>query len=259
MTIKFYCDKILEEKTEKRNEMDERFNRTGYLLGEEGLIKLNNSRVIVFGLGGVGGYAVEALARAGVGEIGLVDNDVVSVTNINRQIIATEDTVGKAKTELFAGRVKKINPTCKVNEYNMFYLPETADKIDLSYYDYVVDAIDTVSAKIALAENSFKAGVKIISSMGTGNKLDPTAFKVADISETKVCPLAKVIRRELKKRGIKGLKTVYSEEEPVISCIGETENKKRIPASISFVPPVCGMIMAGEVIKDIAGINDDKK
>ena len=245
------------------------FSRTELLLGTDGVEKLKKSRVAVFGVGGVGGYTVEALARSGVGTIDIVDDDDVALTNINRQIIATHDTVGMAKVDVAEKRIKSINPDCVVNKHKCFYLPETADKFDFSQYDYVVDAIDTVKGKIELVMQARESGTPIISSMGAGNKLDPTAFRVADIYQTKVCPLAKVMRRELKKAGIKSLKVVYSEEQPIrpiedmaISCRQDcicppgTARKctvrRDIPGSTAFVPSVVGLIVAGEVIKDLA-------
>ena len=227
------------------------FSRTALLIGEEGVEKLKNSRVAVFGVGGVGGYVIEALARSGVGSLELIDKDTVSVSNINRQIIALHSTVGRLKTEVMAERVKDINPACKVSVRNLFYLPETAEEFDFSSYDYVVDAIDTVSGKLALIEQAKKANVPVISSMGAGNKLDATAFEVADITKTSVCPLARVMRRELKKRGIEHLKVVYSKEEPLPSALTDEESGKPIPGSIAFVPSVVGLIIAGEVIKDL--------
>ena len=227
------------------------FSRTALLIGEEGVEKLKNSRVAVFGVGGVGGYVVEALARSGVGALELIDKDVVSVSNINRQIIALHSTVGRLKTEVMSERVKDINPACQVSVRNLFYLPETAAEFDFSSYDYVVDAIDTVSGKIALIEQANKANVPVISSMGAGNKLDATAFEVSDITKTSVCPLARVMRRELKKRGIEHLKVVYSKEEPRPSPLMDEESGKPIPGSIAFVPSVVGLIIAGEVIKDL--------
>ena len=221
------------------------------LIGEEKLNKLSASCVAVFGLGGVGGYAVEALARAGVGALDLIDNDTVSVSNRNRQIYALASTVGKRKTEVALARVKDINPAIKVQTYDLFFLPETAENFDFTVYDYIVDAIDTVSGKIALIEKAKQAGVPVISCMGTGNKLDAAAFEVADITKTSVCPLARVMRRELKKRGVEHLKVVYSKEEPHSLTEKAGENGKPIPASISFVPPVAGLLLAGEVIKDL--------
>lgn len=220
------------------------FERMESLIGTAALEKLKNSRVAVFGVGGVGGYVVEALARSGVGALDLIDNDVVSETNINRQIIALHSTIGKKKTEVAAARVRDINPEIKVITHELFFLPETAQQLDFSQYDYVVDAIDTVAGKIALIERAKEANVPVISSMGTGNKLNASAFEVADISKTSVCPLARVMRRELKKRGIENVKVVYSKEEP-------KENGGKVPASIAFVPPVAGLIIAGEVIKDL--------
>ena len=227
------------------------FSRTALLIGEEGVEKLKNARVAVFGIGGVGGYVVEALARSGVGALELIDKDTVSVSNINRQIIALHSTVGRYKTEVAAERAKDINPDILVTVRNTFYLPETASEFDFSSYDYVVDAIDTVSGKIALIEQAQKSGTPIISCMGAGNKLDATAFEVSDISKTSVCPLARVMRRELKKRGIDHVKVVYSKEEPRESKAKDEETGKPIPASIAFVPSVAGLILAGEVIKDL--------
>ena len=225
------------------------------LIGEESVKKLNNSSVCVFGVGGVGGYCAEALARSGVGKITVVDNDKIAVSNINRQIIATFSTVGELKVDAVKKRLLDINPKIKVTALPDFFGAETADKYDFSSFDYVVDAIDTVSAKLLLAEKCNAAGVKLISAMGAGNKLDPTAFKVADISKTSVCPLAKVMRRELKKRGISHLKVVYSEEQPATPIAGLNPEKNTVrrqtPSSISFVPPVVGMIIASEVIKDL--------
>ncbi len=230
--------------------MDARFSRTKLLLGEDAMKKLNSSHVVIFGIGGVGGFTLEALARSGVGSIDIVDSDVVSESNINRQIYALEDTVGRYKVDVAAERIKQINPTVKVNAFTTFYLPETSQEFNFQKYDYIIDAIDTVTAKIDLIVNADKANTPIISSMGTGNKLDPTKFEVADIYETSVCPLARVLRRELKDRGIKKLKVVYSKEEPIKTNYFD-ENNKMIPASISFVPSVAGLIIAGEVIKDI--------
>ena len=227
------------------------FSRTAILIGEENLQKLKNARVAVFGVGGVGGYVVEALARSGVGALDLIDKDTVSESTINRQIIALHSTVGKLKTEVAAERARDINPEICVRTHNLFYLPETADQFDFSAYDYIVDAIDTVSGKIALIERAKEANTPVISSMGAGNKLDPTKFEVADISKTSVCPLARVMRRELKKRGIEHLKVVYSKEEPLPSPLMDEESGKSIPGSIAFVPSVVGLIIAGEVIKDL--------
>lgn len=237
--------------------MQNEFSRTELLLGSKAMKKLMNARVAVFGVGGVGGAVVEALARSGVGAIDIVDNDSVSLTNINRQLIATHETVGMAKVDAAEARILSINPSCRVTKHKLFYLPETADRFDFSRFDYVVDAIDTVSGKLMLVEAADAAGVPIISAMGAGNKLDPTVFRVADINKTSVCPLARVMRRELKKRGIRKLKVVYSEEEPVEAkeeAVEELpEGKRAIPGSIAFVPPVVGFIIAGEVIKDLVG------
>lgn len=230
--------------------MCEQFSRTELLLGKDAIKKLNKSRVIVFGLGGVGGYAAEALARSGVGSLDLVDNDVVSLSNINRQIVATHKTIKQFKVDVMQERVKDINPSCLVKTHKIFYLPDGTD-FDFSSYDYIVDAIDTVAGKIGLVEAANKAGVPIISAMGAGNKVDPTAFEVADIYRTSVCPLAHIMRKELKKRGIKSLKVVYSKEKPIKPLENRTSSRKITPGSTSFVPPVVGLIIAGVVIKDI--------
>ena len=247
------------------------FSRTELIFGKEAMEKLGGARVAVFGIGGVGGYAAEALIRSGLGTIDLIDDDRVCLTNINRQIYATRKTVGKYKVDVAAERIAEINPDATVNTHRLFYSPQTAGEIDLSVYDYVIDAIDTVTGKIALAENAVKANTPIISSMGAGNKLDPAAFEVADIYKTSVCPLAKVMRRELKKRRIKHLKVVYSKELPVtpiddmsISCkkhcicppgtARKCTARRQVPGSNAFVPPVVGLIIAGEVIKDITGV-----
>ena len=232
------------------------FARTELLLGEEGLKALAAKRVAVFGIGGVGGYTVEALARSGVGAIDIIDNDKISLTNINRQIYATHKTLGRYKVDVAAERIAEINPDCKVTAHRMFYLPDAQDGFDVSEYDYIVDAIDTVTGKLSIIENAQKCGTPVISCMGAGNKLDPTAFKVADIYETSVCPLAKVMRRELKKRGVKRLKVVYSKEEPVICSAEDTDGdlpRCCVPGSVAFVPSVAGLIVAGEVIKDLIG------
>ena len=232
-------------------------SRTEALLGSEALERLKKSKVAVFGIGGVGGYAAEALARSGVGHLELVDHDTVSVSNINRQIVALHSTVGKYKVDVMKERIRDINPDIEVISHKCFYLPETAEDFDFSQYDYVVDCIDTVTGKLQLIEAAKIAGVPVISSMGAGNKLDPTAFEVADISKTSVCPLAKVMRKELKKRSINNVKVVYSKEEPVEAKIslkeGEAKESSRrsIPASCAFVPSVAGLILAGEVIKDL--------
>ena len=230
----------------------ERFSRTALLIGKDGLEKLNKSKVIVFGVGGVGGYTVEALARSGIGQIDVVDNDTVSFSNLNRQIIATIDTIGKDKVDVIKDRILSINPNAVVNTHKIFYSPETADNFDFTQYDYIVDAIDSVTGKIELCVQAQKTCTPIISSMGAGNKLDPTMFEVSDISKTTVCPLARAVRIALRKRGINHLKVVYSKEEPVIPPEVSDGVKKRVPGSISFVPSVMGLIIAGEVIKDIA-------
>lgn len=233
--------------------MSEQFSRTQMLLGEEALATLQNARVAVFGIGGVGGYTVEALVRSGVGAIDIIDNDKVCLSNLNRQIIATRDTVGRLKTEVMKERILSINPDVAVYEHPCFFLPENTEQFDFTQYDYVVDAVDTVTAKIALVMEAKKAGVPIISSMGAGNKLDPTAFEVADIYKTSVCPLAKVMRRELKKRDINKLKVVYSKEIPIQNV--SEEGKRPTPGSIAFVPSVVGLIIAGEVIKDLTALS----
>ena len=229
--------------------MKEEFTRTAMLIGEESVEKLSSVHIAVFGIGGVGGYVTEALARCGVGECDLIDNDTVNITNINRQIIATHDTLGRFKTEVMRERILSINPEAKVNVYNTFYLPENSAEFDFTKYDYIVDAVDTVTAKIEIIMNAKKAAIPIISSMGTGNKLDPTRFEIADIYKTTVCPLAKVMRRELKKRGVDRLKVLYSKEEPIKQQA--EDGKKPTPASISFVPSAAGLIIAGEVIKEL--------
>ncbi|MBQ3265410.1 MAG: tRNA threonylcarbamoyladenosine dehydratase [Ruminococcus sp.] len=230
------------------------FSRTELLLGADGMAKLKKARVAVFGIGGVGGYAVEALARSGVGALDLVDSDDVSLTNINRQIIALQSTVGKPKVEVMATRVRDINPDCVVRTHRKFFGPDTADEFDFTQYDYIIDAIDTVTGKLMLVMQAQKAGTPIISSMGTGNKLDPTAFTVTDIYSTTFCPLARIMRKELRKHGVKRLKVVYSQEE-ALTPEGETEElpqgRRSIPGSVSFVPSVAGLILASEVIKDI--------
>lgn len=250
--------------------MTDQFSRTELLLGKGAMEKLAGARVAVFGVGGVGGYTVEALARSGVGTIDLIDDDKVCLTNINRQIIATRSSVGKYKVDVMKERILDINPNAEVHVHKCFYLPETKDAFDFTQYSYVVDAVDTVTAKIQLVMEAKEAGVPIISSMGAGNKLDPTAFQVADIYKTSVCPLAKVMRRELKKRGVKKLKVVYSQEQPVtpgedmaVSCRSncicppgaerKCTDRRAIPGSVAFVPSVVGLIIAGEVIRDLTG------
>ena len=244
------------------------FSRTQLLFGADAMGKLATSRVAVFGIGGVGGYTVEALARSGVGAIDLIDDDRVCLTNINRQIVATRKTVGKHKVDVMEERILDINPGCKVRAYKCFYLPETKDQFNFSEYDYVIDAVDTVTAKISLIMQANEAGTKVISCMGAGNKLDPTAFEVSDIYKTSICPLARVMRRELKKRGVKKLKVVYSKEKALrpledmsISCRTncicppgaerKCTDRRDIPGSVAFVPSVAGLILAGEVIKDL--------
>ena len=248
------------------------FSRTQLLFGADGMEKLHRARVAVFGIGGVGGYAVEALARSGVGALDLIDDDRVCLTNLNRQIIATRSTVGKYKVDAAEQRVLDINPDAAVRTYKTFYGPETADQFDFTLFDYVVDAIDTVTGKLALVEQAQRTGTPIISCMGAGNKLDPAAFEVADIYKTSVCPLARVMRRELRKRGIKKLKVVYSREEALtpiddmsISCRAhcicppdtarKCTQRRQVPGSNAFVPAAAGLILAGEVIKDLAGIS----
>lgn len=247
------------------------FSRTQLLLGQDGMDRLANARVAVFGVGGVGGFTVEALARSGVGTIDLIDDDKVCLTNINRQIIALRSTVGKYKVDVAAERLRDINQNIQVNTYKTFYMPDTAHQFDFSQYDYVVDAIDTITGKLELVMQAHKAGTPIICSMGAGNKLDPTAFRVADIYKTSVDPLARVMRHELRKRGIKKLKVVYSEEPPMrpvddmasscrTNCIcppgaeHKCTERRDIPGSNAFVPSVVGLIIAGEVIKDLSGV-----
>ena len=243
-------------------------SRTELLLGSKNMIRLERARVAVFGIGGVGGHVVEALARSGVGALDLIDDDIVVPSNLNRQIIATVSALGRPKVEAARERILEINPDCRVTVHKTFYLPETAAGFDFSMYDYVVDAIDTVTGKLMLAEQAAEAGTPLISSMGAGNKLDPAAFRVADIYETKVCPLARVLRRELKKRNVEHLKVVYSEEEPLVpqeakeaglqtdAGQGTTQEKRSgrrraVPGSVAFVPSVAGLILAGEVVKDL--------
>lgn len=246
---------------------EEQFTRTELLLGPEAMGVLAHSRVAVFGLGGVGSYAAEALARTGIGALDLVDHDRISITNINRQVEATLDTIGLPKAEAMAERIRTINPSCEVTPQVCFYLPDTADRFDFTAYDYVVDAVDTVTGKLQLITRATEAETPIISSMGAANKLDPTAFRVADIYETSICPLAKIIRKECRKRGIRSLKVVYSTEPPhplfsdgtevpgnAIDAVSEEASRHGVPGSVAYVPPVVGLIMAGEVVKDISGI-----
>ncbi len=247
--------------------MSEQFIRTELLFGSEAIEKLNNAHVAVFGVGGVGGFVVEALARSGVGKFDLIDNDTVCLSNINRQIIATHSTIDQYKVDVMKARILDINPNAEVNVYKCFYLPETAEQFDFKKYDYIIDAIDTITAKIDIIVRAKEAGVPIMSSMGAGNKLDPTKFEVTDIYKTSICPLAKVMRRELKARGVKKLKVVYSKEvarKPLE--LDKTEvrtkvepdqiivRKKQTPGSTAFVPSVAGLIIAGEVVKDITGV-----
>ncbi len=232
--------------------MDGIFSRTELLLGGEAMERLARSRVAVFGIGGVGGHAVEALARSGVGALDLIDRDRVAPSNINRQIIALHSTVGMFKTDAAAARIADINQNCEVRKHTVFFLPETKAEFDFTQYDYVVDAIDTVSGKLAIIECANEAGVPVISAMGAGNKLDPARFEVADIYETSVCPLARVMRTECRKRGIKALKVVYSKEKPLEPKAFDEETGKPVPASAAFVPSVMGLMIAGEVIKDLA-------
>ncbi len=248
--------------------MLDQFSRTQLLYGRDNMRRLADSRVAVFGIGGVGGYVVEALARSGIGALDLIDDDRVCITNLNRQILATRKTVGKYKVDAAEERIREINPQCAVRTYKTFYLPETQDQFDFHEYDYVVDAIDTVSGKLAIIENAKKAGVPVISSMGAGNKTEPAALEVADIYETSVCPLARVMRRECRKRGIDSLKVVYSRETPIrpledmsISCrqhcvcppgtVRKCTQRRDIPGSTAFVPSAAGLIIAAEIVKDL--------
>ena len=239
--------------------VEEQFVRTAFLLGEEGVARLKRAKVAVFGIGGVGGFAVEALARAGVGAFLLVDSDRICVSNINRQIIADWNTVGRYKTKVMQERIASVNPNAEVETRECFFLPENADSFDFSGWDYIVDAVDTVSAKLEIIVRAKEAGVPVISCMGAGNKLDPTRFEVADLYETSVCPLARVMRRELKKRGIDSCKVVYSREEartPLEGMLSQEESggRRSVPGSVSFVPSVAGLVAAGEVIRDLAGV-----
>lgn len=234
--------------------MREELTRTGLLIGEEGIERLQKARVAVFGIGGVGGYVVEALARSGVGALDLIDNDTVALSNLNRQIIATRQTVGQYKVDVMRERILSINPEAEVTVYRCFFLPENAGGFDFAQYDYVVDAVDTVTAKLEIIMRAKAAGIPVISCMGAGNKLDPTRFEVTDIYKTSMCPLAKVMRRELKKRGVEKLKVVYSTEEaisPMESKENSTSSRRSTPGSVAFVPGVAGLIAAGEVIKDL--------
>ena len=241
--------------------MADQYSRTRLLLGNDGLQRLRNARVALFGLGGVGGHAAEALARSGIGQLDLIDDDTVSLTNLNRQLLATHTTIGQYKVDVAAQRIHDIDPTIVVRTYRTFYLPETAEQFDFTQYDYVLDAIDTVTGKLALIAQAKAAGTKVISCMGTGNKLDPTAFRVADISKTSGCALARIMRKECAKRGIKGVKVVYSEELPRTPVESpddlpepqrEGSSRRSTPGSTAFVPAVAGLIMAGEVIKELS-------
>ena len=242
--------------------MNNQFSRSQLLLGTDAMEKLKNARVAVFGIGGVGGYTAEALARCGVGQLDIVDDDKVSLTNLNRQIIALHSTLGMDKVDVMFNRLKDINPDIIVNRYKCFYLPETSDCFDFTQYSYVVDAVDTVAAKLDIIVRSKKLGIPVISAMGAGNKLSPAMLEVSDIYKTSVCPLARVMRTELRKRGVDSLKVVYSKEPPVkvnpenITYEPECSSRRSIPGSVSFVPSVAGLIIASEVIKDIAGINN---
>ncbi|MBR5570334.1 MAG: tRNA threonylcarbamoyladenosine dehydratase [Oscillospiraceae bacterium] len=233
----------------------DQYSRTRFLLGAEGMEKLKNAHVAVFGLGGVGGYVVEALARSGVGALTLVDHDTISLTNINRQLLATHETIGMEKSDAAKARVLAIDPSIQVNARKTFYMPDTADQFDFSQYDYVVDAVDTVTAKLSLIVACKEAGTPIISSMGTGNKLDPTKFQIADIAKTSICPLARIMRKECAKRGIKHVKVLFSTEDAISPQCDSTEEmpegRRALPGSVAFVPSVAGLIIAGEVIKDL--------
>lgn len=233
--------------------MSDIFKRTKMLIGSENIEKLSKAKVAVFGIGGVGGYVVEALARSGVGSLTLIDNDTVNITNINRQIIATHDTIGQFKTEVMKERVLSINPEANIQVHNCFFLPENSDDFDFTQFDYVIDAVDTVTAKIEIITKAQKDNVPVISCMGTGNKLDPTRLQISDINKTSVCPLARVVRQELKKRGIKKLKVLWSDEQPITPLFteGEVSERRGTPGSVSFVPSVAGLIIASEAIKDI--------
>lgn len=248
--------------------MADQYSRTQLLLGADGLDKLRNARVAVFGLGGVGGYAVEALARSSVGQLDLIDDDAINLTNLNRQVLALHSTIGMPKVEAAKRRILDIDPTIQVRTYQTFYLPETAGEFDFSKYDYVIDAIDTVTGKLELIARAKSVGVPIISCMGTGNKLDPTDFRVSDISKTRGCALARIMRKECAKRGIKGVKVVWSEELPQETQMSPEEfqeaqregsSRRALPGSTAFVPGVAGLIMAGEVIRDLSGCTEVRK
>jgi tRNA A37 threonylcarbamoyladenosine dehydratase len=238
-------------------EMEDQFTRTRMLLGETAIERLGNSHVAVFGVGGVGGQVVEVLARSGVGHLDLIDNDEVNLTNLNRQIIALHSTIGRKKVEVAAERVRDINPHCEVKTWAMFYLPENADNIDLKAYDYVVDCIDTVAAKMELIRRCHQLGVRLISCMGAANKMNPAGFRVADLSKTQIDPLAKVIRKKLRKEGIEHVKVVYSEEEPMTPVAPQSkENGHPLPASNAFVPAAAGLVCGGEVVKALIGFKE---
>ena len=249
-----YCSQKTSAGAQKRGHMGEEFARTALLIGQEGVDRLARARVAVFGTGGVGGYVVEVLARGGVGALDLIDSDRISASNINRQILATQATVGQWKADAARERVLSINPQAKVRISRSFYSPETAGEFDFTEYDYVVDAIDTVTGKLALVEQAQAAGTPILSCMGAGNKLDPAAFRVADIYETDICPLARVMRRELRRRGVEALKVVYSPETPCkSSALPEPGQRRPVPGSCAFVPAAAGIIAGGEVIRDLLG------
>lgn len=237
--------------------MEDQFERLELLIGSDQVSRLHNSKVAVFGVGGVGGYVAEALARSGVGSFVLVDNDVVSVTNLNRQIIALHSTIGKYKVDVMADRIRDINPNADIEVKKCFFLPETSDEFDFNSYDYVADCVDTVAAKVEIISCAKNAGIPVISSMGAGGKLNPEMFEVADISKTSVCPLAKAMRRELRIRGIKGVKVVYSKEEPIKNIVGGKADDagRHVPGSSAFTPSVAGLIMASQIIKDLSGIS----
>ena len=246
--------------------MTDQYSRTRLLLGEDGLAKLRSARVAIFGLGGVGGYAAEALARSGIGQMDLIDDDEINLTNLNRQVLALHSTIGIAKVEAAKNRILDIDPTIQVRTFQTFFLPENAEEFDFSQYDYVIDAIDTVTGKLELIARAKSAGVPIISCMGTGNKLDPTGFRVADISKTSGCALARIMRKECAKRGLKGVKVEYSQELPLETQVDPREfqeaqregsSRRALPGSTAFVPGVAGLIMAGEVIKDLCQVKED--
>ena len=243
--------------------MADQYSRTRLLLGAEGLNKLRNARVAIFGLGGVGGYVAEALARSGIGQLDLIDDDTINLTNLNRQVLALHSTIGMSKVEAAKQRILDIDPTIQVRTYQTFYLPETAGQFDFSSYDYVIDAIDTVTGKLELIAQAKNAGVRIISCMGTGNKIDPTGFRISDISKTRGCALARIMRKECAKRSIRGVKVVWSEELPLEPQIDPNEpqkpqregsSRRALPGSTAFVPGVAGLIMAGEVVRDLSGM-----